>query len=133
MEDWLHLLPDALDCISLLQNSYSYEQLTLDMKKEFPHAKDLLVMYLQEEIYYLDFQSSLGRKRRKMLAAQSDSPGKIFLYKLNNLEEPWEFPESEVSLLINALEDQNSANVTSLLSFLREAENNGGFNTFVQD
>ena len=131
MEDWLHLLPDALDCISLLQSSYVFEQLKMEIKETFPSAKRLLETYLKDEIRFLEFQSALARKRKSVLASSSNKPGKILLFKLNNLSEPWAFSEEESSLLINALE-QIDTPASSLIPFLKEAESNGGFNSFTR-
>jgi hypothetical protein len=130
MEDWLHLLPESIACLELLQNKYLFEKTVQEIKDEFPSAKNLLSSYLQEEVMYLEFQSHVNRKRKKLLAANSDKPGKILLYKLNNLEEPWEFMAKEVSLLITALE-KDSESHQPLVEFLTEAESNGGFNIFV--
>jgi predicted DNA-binding WGR domain protein len=130
MEDWLHLLPESIVCLELLQNKFVFEQTIQEIKNEFPSAKHLLSSYLQEEVLYLEFQSQINRKRKKLLAANSEKPGKILLYKLNNLDEPWEFMSKEVSLLITALE-KDKKSYQPLVDFLNEAEDNGGFNIFV--
>ena len=131
MEDWLHLLPDALDRISLLQSSYVFEQIKTEIRETFPSAKRLLETYIQDEIRFLEFQSALTRKRKSVLSSSSQKFAKILLFKLNNLSEPWAFSEQESALLVNALETSD-APASSLVSFLKEAEKSGGFNSFVR-
>ena len=46
---------------------------------QYLNPKQLLSSYLQEEVLFLEFQSAINRKRRRLLASTSDSPGKILL------------------------------------------------------
>jgi len=128
MESWRHLLPDAVDCISLLEEYLKFSLVQASLSDTYPTAQELVLECLQETKDAMKFSSELSSLRRKTLAIESNSLGKVLLYKITDLSEPWVLTATELSVIIEAVyqaEDKNES-ILALMKFFNTAADSGG-------
>ena len=76
MESWVHLLPDAVDCLELLEGFMEFIQVEDALVEQYPTAKDFCLKYLRMAQSAMDFRSQLASARRKTLQAESNTMDK---------------------------------------------------------
>jgi|GEM_PF-5835700 len=128
METWTHLLPDAVDCLSLLEGYFEFIQVEQELMEEYPNAKDFCLKYLKEASAAMKFRSELASMRRKTLSAESNTLGQVLLYKFTDLSEPWVITGTELSVIIEAVyqSEENNALIVSLMKFMNTAADSDG-------
>lgn len=128
MESWRHLLPDAVDCISLLEEYFNFSCVQESLADAYPTAKELILECLKDTEDAMKFNSELSSLRRKTLATESNSLGKVLLYKITDLSEPWVLTATELSVIIEAVyqAEENNGSILALMKFFNTAADSDG-------
>ena len=58
MESWVHLLPDSVDCLELLEGFLEFIQVEDALAERYPTAKDFCLKYLRMAQGAMDFHSN---------------------------------------------------------------------------
>ena len=128
MESWVHLLPDSIDCLELLEGYLEFIQVEDALVEQYPTAKDFCLKYLRMAQTAMVFRSQLASARRKTLRAESNTMGQVLLYKITDLSEPWILTPTELSIIIEAVYQAEEKNpvLLSLMKFFNTAADSEG-------
>jgi hypothetical protein len=128
MEIWLHLLPDAVDCLGLLKGFLEFIKVEDALAEKYESAKDFCVELLKSAQQSMKLRSEMAANRRKALRAESNTLGQVFLYKIQDISEPWIITPTELAVIIDAVyqaEEQNEQ-ILALMKFFNTAADSDG-------
>ena len=93
------------------------------LAEQYPTAKAFCLKYLRMAQSAMDFRSKLASSRRKTLRAESNTMGKVLLYKIIDLSEPWVLTPTELSIIVEAVYQAEERNpvLLSLMKFFNVA------------
>lgn len=128
MATWEHLLPDSYDCVELLQDFLTFIQVEDALLEQYPTAREFCLKYLKETETAMIFNTDLQKARQAALRRESNTLGKVLLYKLTDLSEPWVMTTSELTYIIEAVyqEEEKNPAVLALIKFFNTAADSDG-------
>ena len=128
MATWEHLLPDSFDCVELLQGFLTFIQVEDALLEQYPTAKEFCLKYLKETAAAMHFNTKLQKARQSALRQESNALGQVLLYKFTDLSEPWVITTSELSYIIEAVDqaEEKHPTILALMKFFNTAASSDG-------